>query len=792
MYDVSGLREVNEIKKLSTMSLDMTTNLYRIVLAITPMIVGILIAKPEAGWKDVGSLLLSPIAGTGTLVTVGLSLWIGVKPLVESVRKVISFDLQAALKYAPYQAQVSELMNLRQRFAGMVQALVGGNGRLVVFIDDLDRCVPDKAPEVLEAIKLFSAVNGCAYVLGLDPEIIRQGLEKRYKFESKTESMEYLEKIVQIAFYLPPLDYNQVMLFIRREYPDVERICPIAPQIFARGVESNPRKIKRALNIYRMLYHLADTRWKNYEMDYQVDPELLAKIAVIQSCFPDLYDVLVHDPMSIKTLEAWARRFQDQELFSKIDQDAVFFTWLKNRVRDLEIAKKIREGSIQVEQLKSEAFDIAPALIRALNTGTPCSKDLELPELGAYIYLTNKDERVAGQLFPSREERETLLGGDEDAIRKKIEEICHRPLHYEDRSKEQKDYAEFLKCVIENLDRGTPAQRWSANVALDLLEGWRQRKDFEPPTVLIPGGTFWMGSGEELAMAHWHEDKGKFDVDTLRKVLEQELYPDECPQHQVALTQYWIGRFPVTNKEYKAFIDATGYRAPRHWKHGNFRKGKDDHPVVWVGYDDAVAYCEWLSKETGKCYRLPTEAEWEKAARGTDQRIYPWGNEWNPSRLNSVDGGKEFLGQHHSSTRQRLWDTIQIPLGIVSEGRTTRVGQFSPSGDSPYGVADMAGNVWEWCADWYDANVYKNREGQCERDPEVTAQSEYRVQRGGSFRESQNETRCAFRRGGVVNSYARAIEQLAFERGFGTLCDHWGFRVVISQKEAFQKFMEEL
>jgi formylglycine-generating enzyme required for sulfatase activity len=774
----------------------LASNLYRVVLAITPMVVGVLIAKPEAGWKDVSSLLQSPIAGTGTLVTVGLSLWVWVKPIVESARKVVSFDLQAALKYAPYEAQVSELIKLRKRFAGMVQTLVGEDGRLVVFIDDLDRCMPDKAPEVLEAIKLFTAVDGCAYVLGLDPEIIRQGLEKRYKFEAKAESLEYLEKIVQIAFHLPPLEYNQVVVFIKREYPDVERVCSIAPEIFARGVEPNPRKIKRALNIYRMLHHLADTRWKNYEMDHRVDPELLAKIAVVQSCFPDLYEVLVRDPMSIKTLEEWARVSDDREWFSKTSQvqpiHVAFLTWLKNRIRDPEMAKKVREGSMKLEQLESGAFDIDPSLIRALNTGSPRSKDLELPELGAYIYLTNTDERLAGQLYPSREEREVLLGGDEKAIKELLEKIQKRPPQWEDRHREEEVYTQFLKGVVENLERGTSAQRWSANVALDLLSiVRRERKDFEPPTVRIPSGVFWMGSGEELAMAHWYGGEGEFAVDILKEVLEKELYPDECPQHQVYLLEYRIGRFPVTNQEYQAFIDATRHPPPRHWKRGHFRKGKENHPVVWVGYDDAVAYCDWLTKETKRRYRLPTEAEWEKAARGTDRRIYPWGNEWDPSRLNSEEGGKASSSRGPASTARRLRDTVQSVLGAVSEGRTTRVGQFSPSGDSPYGVADMAGNVWEWCEDWYDAEAYKDRKGKDVSDPLVTKESEFRVQRGGSFRDSKDNARCAFRRGGEVNSLARLYEQVAFKGGLGIACDHWGFRVVISQKEEIYRWFND-
>jgi formylglycine-generating enzyme required for sulfatase activity len=269
------------------------------------------------------------------------------------------------------------------------------------------------------------------------------------------------------------------------------------------------------------------------------------------------------------------------------------------------------------------------------------------------------------------------------------------------------------------------------------------------------------------------------------------MYPDECPQHEVNLYEFRIGRFPVTNQEYQAFIDATGHRPPRHWKRSHFPKGKEDHPVVWVGWDDAVAYCDWLTKETGRHYRLPTEAEWEKAARGTDKRIYPWGNEWDVSRLNSEEEGKESSVRRPASSARRRRSGIQSVLGVIPAGRTTRVGQFSPRGDSPYGVADMAGNVWEWCEDWYDAEAYKDRKGQRVSDPLVTKESEFRVHRGGSFRDSKDETRCAFRGGGSWWGEIRKIEQLAFEYGLGSPpCDHWGFRVVISYKEEFWKVME--
>ena len=171
---------------------------------------------------------------------------------------------------------------------------------------------------------------------------------------------------------------------------------------------------------------------------------------------------------------------------------------------------------------------------------------------------------------------------------------------------------------------------------------------------------------------------------------------DEKPAHTVPLEAFEIDLFEVTNADFAKFVEETGYQTGAEqageagWR--AYAEGKDNHPVVKVTWNDANAYCEWAGK------RLPTEAEWEKAARGTDGRTYPWGNEWDPAKANTKESG--FRG-------------------------TVAVGSFA-EGVSPYGVFDMAGNVWEWTADWYQAY------------PGSTYQSEYfgekfKVTRGGGW-----------------------------------------------------------
>jgi formylglycine-generating enzyme required for sulfatase activity len=171
---------------------------------------------------------------------------------------------------------------------------------------------------------------------------------------------------------------------------------------------------------------------------------------------------------------------------------------------------------------------------------------------------------------------------------------------------------------------------------------------------------------------------------------------DEKPAHTVTLEAFEIDMFEVTNADFAKFVEETGYQTEAEkageagWR--AYAEGKDNHPVVKVTWNDADAYCQWAGK------RLPAEAEWEKAAKGEEGFLYPWGNEWDPAKANTKESG--FRG-------------------------TVAVGSFA-EGASPYGVFDMAGNVWEWTADWYQAY------------PGSTYQSEYfgekfKVTRGGGW-----------------------------------------------------------
>jgi formylglycine-generating enzyme required for sulfatase activity len=191
---------------------------------------------------------------------------------------------------------------------------------------------------------------------------------------------------------------------------------------------------------------------------------------------------------------------------------------------------------------------------------------------------------------------------------------------------------------------------------------------------------------------------------------DSQAYDDELPQHEVDLPGYWIGRYPVTVAQFRVFVEESGYEV-----HKRSLDDPADHPVRYVSWHDAIAYCRWLSGKTGLAVRLPSEAEWEKAARGTDGWIYPWGDERPTDDLCNFGDGKR---------------------------GTTPVGRYSPQGDSPYGCADMAGNVWEWTQSLHDSYPYDSVDGR--EDLEADGP---RVLRGGAFDLSTWDGRCAYRYG---------------------------------------------
>jgi len=253
------------------------------------------------------------------------------------------------------------------------------------------------------------------------------------------------------------------------------------------------------------------------------------------------------------------------------------------------------------------------------------------------------------------------------------------------------------------------------------------RQDFVPGVVSIPGGTASIGSTieeVELCVSNW---SNRLVDATYTEAMFRSWILKEYPQYPIEIRPYLIGQFPVTNGQYKMFLTENSAAIPESIAHDE----PHDHPVWGVSYNDAVSYCSWLSIKTDTVFRLPTEAEWEYAARGNSRCDFPFGDTFDARKCNTVEAGP---------------------------GHTTPV-DFYPSGASQFGVWDMAGNVEEWTSDTYrpypGGTVIEDYLFQ-------TLGPDYRILRGGCLTRGGDLARCARRHGPLP------IEEFRFT----------GFRVV--------------
>jgi formylglycine-generating enzyme required for sulfatase activity len=554
-----------------------------------------------------------------------------------------------------------EQVRFLEQFQGQFALLVNDriekqHGRLVVFVDDLDRCLPEKAIEVLEAIKLFVDAPGCVFMLGLDQEVIARGVEIRYKdFEQKDgrnqiSGAKYLEKIIQLPFQTPPVEQADMGDFVQgltTDWPNEE-----CPKVFAVGLGDNPRQIKRTVNVFLMLWKLAEKREK--KLQGRIKPIRLAKVVAIQTIYPELYSLLKETPRYLRELEEFYRT-------------------------DL-ISPSSESPSPSPESLSPSPESPSPSPESPFPSPESPSPSPESPSpTGSPKGVLR--EGVSGE---GKTEPPPALAAyvSRQAVLKIL--TMHPP------ELPDANFAgltpDELRLYFTLTRRAEAPQAASAEPA---------RQSFEPQMVHIPAGKFLMGITWEQMKKVFREAGRDWE-----KRVQNEMH-----QHTVELSEYSIGKYPVTNREYQVFVKETSYKPPQRWDDNQYPPEKGDHPVVNVSWEDANAYCKWLSEKTKKPYRLPTEAEWEKAARGDKEaRVYPWGNDFDPKKANTAETGI---------------------------GDTTPVGQFSPQSDSPYGCADMVGNVWEWCSDWFKGEEYNNRNGGI-KNPQGVAGLRKAV-RGGSW-----------------------------------------------------------
>ncbi|MEW6752449.1 MAG: formylglycine-generating enzyme family protein [Candidatus Latescibacterota bacterium] len=268
-----------------------------------------------------------------------------------------------------------------------------------------------------------------------------------------------------------------------------------------------------------------------------------------------------------------------------------------------------------------------------------------------------------------------------------MEEVSARKQEFHARITESEAHTDDIARSIEELE--------TRIVELERVREELQLQANRKQMVLIPAGSFEMGSGVS----------GR---------------DDEAPAHRVSLKAYYIDRCEVTNMEYKDFIDSTGHRAPIHWRNRTFPQARQaDHPVTNVSWHDAQAYATWA------CKRLPTEAEWERAARGSQGHDYPWGRNCTPEYANYGN----------------------------PEGYTTPVDRYR-QGCSSFGVWDLCGNAGEWVQDWYDPKYYVRSP---EADPAGPPDGFQKVYRGGGYHGNRMDIRSSARHFAAPNSYQQFI-----------------------------------
>ncbi|GAB4502591.1 MAG: hypothetical protein Fur0035_21450 [Anaerolineales bacterium] len=535
-------------------------------------------------------------------------------------------------------------------------------GALVVFIDDLDRCMPEKTVQVLEAIKLFVDKIGCVFVLGADSGIVQDAVKKYYSEKSVTgeNAEDYLEKIIQLRFNLPPIQADRMDAFVTEQLPQAS---PLAKhwRTVAEGAGSNPRKVKTFLNDVNLRWAM----WKNSGDGLKVDYDVYVSWEVLMRASSRFRERLYRiKPTSEGHYKIIQELFENAFLWAHGDQEAA----------------------------ASFKTDLNDEMLRVLLEIEPYKQKLTRRDsLQSLLYLADLAQ-------PENPPAESAPPAADD---------------FHDAQAEPR--------------RGLPAQPKSAASAPPANRLTLAGIEF----ARIPAGSFLMGSSDA----------------------DKEADDDEKPQSALALPEYWMAVTPLTVAQFAAFAQANpGYQTSAekegsgyayaggksqdvkgacwHDPHGDKKgvKNKQNHPVTQISWYDAQAYVNWLNAEfqAGRALvspaivqspafilRLPTEAEWEKAARGAAGNLFPWGNDApDPRRCNFDMNVKE----------------------------TTPVGQYSPQGDSPYGCVDMSGNVWEWTHSLFKAYPYQREDGR-----ENEQESGHRVLRGGSFLNLRQLVRAAFR-----------------------------------------------
>jgi len=660
-----------------------------------------------------------------------------------------------------HKRHIIHMEEFQNQFKGLVSDYIGvqkdkQKKHLVIFVDDLDRCLPEKAIQVLESIKLFLEVENTVFVVGVAPEVVQKGIEEWYKIKPDEASLDkegafsgpkYLEKIIQLPFRLPYLDHDRFVRYIKEQASQLPEHCP---ELMGFGLALNPRKAKRILNVFRLQMKLGERR-----LGVNLNCQLLMKICIIQDRWPEFYNEVLKYPAELIRLETQCMSTLERE-----KKKAGFSPEEEHQKKEVRKEKSNAEtepvsslgGDKKEDDLICRMAD-NPSLWQMMVYELP---ELSLSETGLDVIenhfrltMTAQTESpVEGEVTEKLDIIDQLMSEEKKTRYEGF--VRAKELTKKDRGEERRH---LIDEIISKMRQGhrSPVIKDSLWNVLGLFGDTRPgvniSKDTGLPDILwchVPEGKFWMGSDKK----------------------DKQAESDELPLDELDLPAFYMSSYPVTNVQFHSFVKDHGYEKSQYWTEaieakvwrdsqfvGQFDKkarpkpydfgepfNLPNHPVVGITWYEALAFCRWIeeiilngkekkniriwvneesvdqSLDPGRwTVTLPSEAQWEKGARGQDKRIYPWGDKADPNRANYSDTGI---------------------------GSTSAVGCF-PSGVSPYGLLDMSGNVWEWTRSLY--RNYPYSKDLKERENLKAGSNEWRVLRGGSFDDYARLVRCACR-----------------------------------------------
>jgi len=616
-----------------------------------------------------------------------------------------------------YMRQLESMEQFEKSFEEALAKTLGSEGRLIVFVDDLDRCLPEKALEILEAIKLFLNVPRTIFVLGMDREIVRRGIESHYGIFLRPKDGEqggelpingdvYLQKLIQLPFNLPPLDSGGRKKFIQKleeQMSTDSSLDEITRQVFVKGLLPNPRQVKRALNIYNLLRVIALEQEAQALIPVEsIAWPLLAKTVLIQSQWPELYTLWRQYPTLVQTLE---EKYRQQPLTER----EMILGQIEKAAEEADKELPEKGEAPETRQKESTPRPTAGGILRPFL--------IERQKYALLVSLmTSPDETgegrqrayFSGLTRPQLQAYLGLAGTAEQEPVKSVDAALPADINQQLQSGDQAILNEALASIKEQEE----------NPSGPLHQGARR--------ILVQ-------AAQNLALESVKRAASAGSADYLG-YMPDDLY-SFVPIPDANQPQFFIARYPVTNNQYMRFVNASDFKEKELWlnftkfdengkpmdtdwgeegwnwlqealknesqdvvargtlENENFGAIRNAAPAVNVTWYAANAYCKWLLKhwddlEEGgtdisepALLRLPTEAEWTLAAGGEENNRYPWDTDQVTTEVEDI-------------VRRANVDESGIR-------RTTPV-WMHPHGASPHGVMDMSGNVWEWQANFAD------------------------------------------------------------------------------------------